>query len=68
MTINKFITAHERWWEKVLKHKGEDPHTNYEKFVENHKNNVLQALQVVSEYAEFYCENDEVLAEHFGYS
>jgi len=67
-SINSFINAHEKWFEKVLTHKNEDPHANYEKFVEAHRNNVLQALQVVSEYAEFYCENDEVLAEHFTYS
>ena len=67
-TITKFIKRHEQWFEQVKKHIGEDPNTNYNAFVKNHTDNVMQALQVVSEYAEFYCENDETLSSHLSYS
>ena len=67
-TIANFMKAHMQWFEKVATHKGEDSKTNYDQYVKNHKDNVMQALQVVSEYAEFYCENDEVLSSHFSQS
>jgi len=69
-SIMNFIKANESWFEKVKKHHdaGEDPKKMYESWKTEHKNDVLQALQITAEYTEFFCENDETLAIHLGNS
>lgn len=65
-SIMNFIKANEEWFEKVKKHHdaGEDPAQIYEAWKTEHKNDVLQALQITAEYADFFCKNDETLADH----
>ena len=38
----------------------------YQKFVEQHKEDWLQLIQITAEHADFFCREEEALADHFG--